>query len=69
VLIIRLAASIAALLLALFGMGLSSLAIVGLLMLLLVTVTVFEVARFERSIGNDERMDSADAAGSTTTSL
>jgi hypothetical protein len=68
-LIIRLAASIAALLLALFGMGLSSLAIVGLLMLLLVTVTVFEVARFERSIGNDERMDSADAAGSTTTSL
>ncbi|HEX6108481.1 MAG TPA: low temperature requirement protein A, partial [Ktedonobacteraceae bacterium] len=46
-LIIRLAASIAALLLALFGMGLSSLAIVGLLMLLLVTVTVFEVARFE----------------------
>jgi hypothetical protein len=50
-------------------MGLSSLAIVGLLVLLLVTVTVFEVARFERSIGNDERMDSADPAGSTTASL
>jgi low temperature requirement protein LtrA len=68
-LFIRLAASIAALLLALFGKGLASLAVVGLLVLLLVVITVFEVAGYERSKGDVESMDNTDAAGSTTIGL
>jgi hypothetical protein len=64
-LFIRLAASIAALLLALFGEGIASLAVVGLLVLLLVIITVFEVAGYEPSKSDDESMDNTDAAGLT----
>jgi uncharacterized membrane protein len=64
-LFIRLAASIAALLLALFGKGIASLAIVGLLVLLLVIIAVFEVAGYERSKSDDESTDNTDAAGLT----
>ena len=64
-LFIRLAASIAGLLLALFGKGIASLAVVGLLVLLLVIITVFEVAGYERSKSDDESMDNTDAAGLT----
>lgn len=65
----RLAAGIAALLLALFGMGLPSLAVVGLLALFLIIITVYEVVFYERSRGDTENMNNPDAAGSTTTSL
>lgn len=65
----RLAASIAALLLALFGMALPSLAVVGLLALFLVIITVYEVVFYERSRGDAENMNNPGAEGSTTTSL
>ncbi len=66
-LIVRLVAIIAALLLALFGMSLDSLAVVGLLVLLFVVVTLFEVVRFERSSSSNEGIDIAASADSPTT--
>ena len=64
--IVRLVAIAAGLLLAFFGIGLDSPATAGLLMLLLVAVTLFEVIRLQQPGEDTEGMDKAEAKESAS---